>query len=118
MKLPHFAQPELRAMSLIYASAARSVTTGYFAKNGWQLELAGESSNLFNRLSREKQITDDCGRKSAKNPLSSFIIKYLRISCRRHRPMPDARWNLRYGWDSKADDCHQEVNGGQILHNT
>lgn len=42
-----------------YASADMRIARRLFAKNGWKLELTAESFNLFNRLNRRFQITDD-----------------------------------------------------------
>ncbi|HEV2698836.1 MAG TPA: TonB-dependent receptor, partial [Terriglobales bacterium] len=42
-----------------YASADMRVARRLFARNGYKLELTAESFNLFNRLNRRFQLTDD-----------------------------------------------------------
>jgi hypothetical protein len=42
-----------------YASADMRIARRLFAKNGWKLEFTAESFNLFNRLNRRFQLTDD-----------------------------------------------------------
>src|SRR5207248_346072 len=42
-----------------YATTDMRLSRKLFAKNGWKLEFTAESFNLFNRLNRRFQITDD-----------------------------------------------------------
>jgi hypothetical protein len=42
-----------------YATANMRIARRLFAKNGWKLEFTAESFNLFNRLNRRFQLTDD-----------------------------------------------------------
>jgi hypothetical protein len=95
-----------------------------YARNGWKLEFTAESFNLFNRVNRRFQLTQDglmsnaarliAALSTLESTTSLHITKSRRTSCAQPTPMHHANFSLPCAWDSEQRSQRKIVGRNSI----